>query len=91
VIGRVVSDGVLIAEFFANVLEGLIQIVNVVGEKGAPTGFLGEILENLISIGKMVFAVAGFLLLMSSESPRQTMVYITTLVRWAISMASARV
>src|SRR5262245_2980458 len=59
-IGRAVGDGVLIAQFVADVLERLIEIVHVVGEKGAATGFFGEVLENFIAFGQVQFAIGGF-------------------------------
>ncbi len=42
-VGRAVGDGVLISEFVTDILEGLIEIVNVIGKKSAPTGFVREI------------------------------------------------
>ena len=62
VVGRIVGDGVLIAKFLTNVLEGLIQIIDMIGIEGAATGFLGEGLENLVAIREMVFAIAGLFL-----------------------------
>ncbi len=59
-IGRTVGDGVLISEFVADVLERLIEIVNVVGEKSAAAGFVRKILENLIAFSEMHFAICQF-------------------------------
>ena len=61
VVRRHVRDGVLVAELVANVLEGLIQIVHVIGEKRAPTGFLGKALKNLVALRQVILAVAQFL------------------------------
>src|SRR5882762_2428624 len=59
-IGRTVGDGVLISEFVADVLERLIEIVNVVGEKSAAASFVRKILENLIAFSEMHFAIGQF-------------------------------
>ena len=74
VVGGLIGDGILVAQLVPNVLEGLVQIVDVIGEKRAPTGLFREVVENLVAFGERVFAVAGFVR-----------------VRWASSLASARV
>ena len=59
-IGRTVGDGVLISEFVADVLERLIEIVNVIGEKSAAAGFVRKVLENLIAFSEVHFAIGQF-------------------------------
>ena len=44
VVEGIVGDGILVAEFFANILERLIEIVDVVGEEGAAAGFFRNLL-----------------------------------------------
>ncbi len=59
-IGRTVGDGVLISEFVADVLKGLIEIVNVVWKKSAAAGLIRKIFENLIAFGEVHFAIGQF-------------------------------
>ena len=59
-IGRTVGDGVLISEFVSDVLERLIEIVDVVWEKSAAAGFVGKILENLVTFSEMHLAIGQF-------------------------------
>ena len=59
-IGRTVGDGVLISELVADVLERLIEVVDVVGEKSAAAGFVRKILENLIAFSEMHFSIGQF-------------------------------
>ena len=40
VIGGIVCHGILVAEFVADVLKRLIEIVHLIGEKSTPTGFI---------------------------------------------------
>src|SRR5579859_3859606 len=60
VVGGDVGDGVLVAEFVADVLEGLVEVVDVIGIEGAAAGFFGEVLENFVAFGEMGFAVGDF-------------------------------
>jgi len=46
VIRRVVRDGVLIAQFLADVLKRLIEIVHVIRKEGAAAGLLGQALQG---------------------------------------------
>src|SRR5262249_32770084 len=55
----VVRDGVLVAQFVADVLKRLVEIVHVIRIEGAAAGFLGEGLQDFIAVGEMVFVVAG--------------------------------
>jgi hypothetical protein len=41
VVGGIVGDGILIAKFFADVLEGLVEVVDVVRIERSTTGFVG--------------------------------------------------
>ena len=52
-----ISDGILVAKFVADILERLIQIVHVIREKGSAPGFFRQLLENLVPVRQMVFAV----------------------------------
>src|ERR1700676_1804564 len=52
-----VGEGGLVAEFVAHILEGDIEIVDMVGEEGTATGLAGELLEDLVAIGLVIFAV----------------------------------
>src|SRR6266849_279320 len=61
IIGGDVGDGVLVAELVADVLEGLVEIVDVVGEEGAAAGFLGDIVQDFVALGEVRLAVGGFL------------------------------
>ena len=59
VIVRKIGDRILIAQLVADVLERLIQIIHVIGIKGAAAGFFREFLKNLVAIGQVILAVAG--------------------------------
>ena len=59
IIGGDVGDGVLVAELVADVLEGLVEIVDVVGEEGAAAGFLGDIVQDFVALGEVRLAVGG--------------------------------
>ena len=56
-IGRAVGDGVLIAKFVADILKGLIQVVNVIGKKSTAAGFVRKIFKNLIAFREMHLAI----------------------------------
>src|SRR5437588_10262263 len=60
VVRGLISDGILIAKLVADVLKRLVEIVDVIREKRAAAGFIREVLNNLVSISEVVFAVAGF-------------------------------
>src|SRR5256885_7666524 len=55
-----VSDRVLIAQLVANVLEGLVQVIDVVRKERAPAGFLRYVLQDLVAFRQMRLAVGGF-------------------------------
>src|SRR5712691_13564826 len=60
IIGGDVGDGVLVAELVADILEGLIEVVDVIGEEGAAAGFLGDIVQDFVAFGEVRLAVGGF-------------------------------
>ena len=55
-----VGDGILVAQFVADVLKRLVQIVDVIRKKRAASGFLGEFLQNLVTVCQVIFAVRQF-------------------------------
>src|ERR1700716_4052788 len=59
VIARAVSDGVLVAQFVTNVLEGLVKVVHMVREKSTAPGFFRQILQNLITRREVVLTIGG--------------------------------
>src|SRR6266446_4804733 len=58
VVRRQIGDGILVAQFVADVLERLVQIVHVIRKKRAPAGFFGHFLVNLVPVGQVILAVA---------------------------------
>src|ERR1043166_2851268 len=59
-IGWAISDGVLIAQFVADVLERLVQVVDVIGKKGAAAGFFTKIFQDFVTLGEMALALCPF-------------------------------
>src|SRR5579885_2871870 len=55
-----VGDRVLIAELVADILEGLVQVVHVIGKERAASGFLGDVFEDFVAFGLEIFPVAYF-------------------------------
>src|SRR5689334_13619114 len=56
---RDVGDGILIAQLVADVLEGLVEIVDVIRKECAAACFVSQVLQNLIAFGEMGFAVGS--------------------------------
>src|SRR5579863_5527329 len=56
-IRRNVRDGVLVAQFIANILERLIEIVHMIREKRPAAGFLSQVRKYLIAFGKVRLAI----------------------------------
>ena len=55
----VVGDGILVAQFVADILKRLVQIVHVIRIESAASGFFRQRLQNLVSIGQVILAVPG--------------------------------
>src|SRR5882762_10310372 len=55
-----IRDGVLIAQLVADVLKGLVKIVDVVRKESASAGLFGHVLQNLVAFGEMCFAISRF-------------------------------
>src|SRR2546422_8711204 len=55
-----VGERILAAQLVSNIQEGLRQVIYAVGEKSAPAGFFGDLLEDLVSRLLVVFP-AGLL------------------------------
>src|SRR5580704_6368450 len=61
VVRRNVGNGILIAKFIANILEGLIQIIHVIRKESAPAGIVRQVLQNLVAFRQMRFAIGYFI------------------------------
>src|SRR5438445_1341040 len=60
VIRRKVGDRILVAQLVADVLKGLVEIVDMVREKRPAASFFGKVLKNFVAFRQMIFAVARF-------------------------------
>src|SRR5215472_2160417 len=60
VILRLIGNRILVAKLVADILKRLVEIIYVVGEECAAAGLFGKVLEDLVSVGQVIFAVGGF-------------------------------